>query len=130
MSSKESQNLKVTIKDSKSDVVDVSIESDNEIFITSVKHGVEEEDLDIKAITMWSVLGIVTVIVFVAVLIPFAQYSINAANENANVTSSYYEIRQLNEDANAILNSYGVVDGEEGIYRIPIDEAINKLATD
>jgi hypothetical protein len=130
MSSHESQNLKVTIKDTKSDIVDASIESDNEVFITSVKHGVEEEDLDIKAITMWSVLGIVTVVVFVAVLIPFAQYSLNAAKENVNVTSSYYEIRQLNEDANATLNSYGVVNGEEGIYRIPIDEAINKIATD
>ncbi|MGB0346694.1 MAG: hypothetical protein ACPGGA_04360 [Balneolaceae bacterium] len=130
MSSKESQNIKVTIKDSKTDVFDASIESDNDIFITSVKHGVEEEDLDFKAITIWSILGIVTVVVFVAILIPFAQFSINAANENANLTSTYYEIRQLNEDANAILNSYGVIDGEEGIYRIPIDEAINKLATD
>ena len=130
MSSKESQNIKVTIKDSKTDVFDASIESNDEIFITSVKHGVEEEDLDFKAITIWSILGIVTVVVFVAILIPFAQFSINAANENANLTSTYYEIRQLNEDANAILNSYGVIDGEEGIYRIPIDEAINKLATD
>lgn len=108
MSSKESQNIKVTIKDSKTDVFDASIESDNDIFITSVKHGVEEEDLDFKAITIWSILGIVTVVVFVAILIPFAQFSINAANENANLTSTYYEIRQLNEDANAILNSYGV----------------------
>lgn len=113
MSSKESQNIKVTIKDSKTDVFDASIESDNDIFITSVKHGVEEEDLDFKAITIWSILGIVTVVVFVAILIPFAQFSINAANENANLTSTYYEIRQLNEDANAILNSYGVIDGEE-----------------
>ncbi len=130
MSSKESQNFKVTIKDSKTDVFDASIESNDEIFITSVNHGVEEEDLDIKAIVKWSVLGIVTVVVFVAVLIPFAQFSLTTAKENVNVTSSYYEIRQLNEDAEAILNSYGVVNGEEGIYRIPIDEAINKIATD
>ena len=130
MSSQERDNTKVTIKDSKSDVFDASIESDNEVFVTAVKHGVEEEGLDVKAITMWSALGIVTVIVFVVVLIPFAQFSLNSAKENVNVTSSYYEIRQLNEDAEATLSSYGVIDGEEGIYRIPIDEAINKIATD
>ena len=130
MSSQESHNTKVTIKDSKSDVLDASIESDNEIFVTAVKHGVEEEGLDIKAITMWSVLGIITVIIFVGVLIPFSQFAFNSARENVNVTSSYYEIEQLERDANETLTTYGVVNGEEGIYRIPIDEAINKLATD
>lgn len=130
MSSQESHNTKVTIKDSKSDVLDASIESDNEVFVAAINHGVEEEGLDIKAITMWSVLGIVTVIVFVAALIPFSQFAFNSAKENVNVTSSYYEIRQLNEDADAVLSSYGVVNGEEGIYRIPIDEAINKMASD
>lgn len=130
MSSQESSNTKVSIKDSKSDILDASIESDNEIFVAAVNYGAEEEGLNIKAITMWSVLGVVSVIVFVLVLIPFAQFTFNSANANVNVTSSYYEIEKLETDAREHLNSYGVVDGEEGIYRIPIDEAINKIATD
>ena len=69
-------------------------------------------------------------LLFVVSLIFFSQYSYTNAQRNASVTSTYYEITKLTEDAEAHLNSYGVVDAEEGVYRIPIDEAINKLATD
>lgn len=130
MASKESNNTKVTITESDSDVLDAAIESDNETFVTAVAYGAEEEGLDIGSITKWSVLGVVSVVVFVVVLIYYSQFAFNSAVENVNVTSSYYEIEKLESDAREQLTTYGVVDGEAGIYRIPIDEAINKIATD
>jgi len=130
MSSVEKSNTKVTIEDKESDIVNVSIKSDDTTFVTSVNHGVEEEGLDLGAIYKWSGIGIVTVVVFVVVLMYYAQYALNSAKSNVNVTSSYYEIEQLTQEADERLNSYGVIDSEEGIYRIPIDEAINKMATD
>ncbi len=111
-------------------VLDVEIESDNAAFVHAVNYGVEDEGLNMPSIYMWSGIGIVAVVVFIAVLIPFAQYSLNNAKENANITSSYYEIEKLTQEADERLNSYGVVDLEEGVYRIPIDEAINTLAVD
>jgi predicted HTH domain antitoxin len=111
-------------------VIDVAIESDNESFVHAVNYGVEEEGLDLGSIYKWSGIGVVTVVVFIVVLIYFSQFALNNAKENVNVTSSYYEIEQLTEDGNERLNSYGVVDLEEGVYHIPIDQAINKLAVD
>jgi transposase-like protein len=116
--------------DISSEVFDVSIESDNDTFVAAVNYGAEEEGLDIASITKWSVLGIAAVIVFIVALIPFSQFAFNSALDDANLNSTYYDIEKLNEDANATLNSYGVVDGESGIYRIPIDEAINKMVSD
>jgi len=128
--SSESHNTKVTIEDSSSDIINASIESDNEFFITSVNHGVETERLNIGSITKWSAIGVITVVVFIVALIFFSQFAYNSAGDNVNTTSSYYEIEKLVQDADEQLNTYGILDGKSGIYRIPIDEAINKMATD
>lgn len=112
------------------EVTDYEIESDDETFIHSLSFGVQDDDFNYRKLFFWSGFGIATVVVFVVALIFFAQYSFDSAQRNVSVTSSYYEITQLTEDAEAHLNSYGVVDLEEGVYRIPIDEAINKLAVD
>ena len=38
------------------------------------------------------------------------------------------ELKQLHDDEDAILNSYGWVDPKKGIVRIPIDQAIDIVA--
>ena len=112
------------------EVFDVSIESDNDTFVTAINYGVEKEGLNIASIKKWSVFGIAIVIIFIVTLIPFSQFAFNNAVEDANINSTYYDIKKLVEEADATLNSFGVVDGETGIYRIPIDEAINKMVSD
>ena len=111
-----------------SDVEDYNIESDDNDFIYAVSHGVEEENLDYKKILFWSGFGIVTVTVFIVALIFFAQFSFTNAQRNASNTSSYLEITKLKADQTEHISTYGVVDLEAGIYRIPIDQAINKIA--
>tara|TARA_R110000868_G_scaffold383578_9_gene650724 strand:+ start:17125 stop:17664 length:540 start_codon:yes stop_codon:yes gene_type:complete len=111
-------------------IEDVSIESDDSIFIESVNHGVENENLDYNKLFLWSGLGVVTVIVFIVSLIFFSQYSYSNAQKNASNSSTYLEITKLKADQTEHLNSYGVVDLEDGVYRIPIEEAINKIAVD
>lgn len=116
--------------DSSSTIEDVSLESDDPIFIESVNHGVEQENLDYNKIFVWSGVGVALVIVFVVALIFFAQYSLSNAQKNALNSSTYLEITKLKADQTEKLNSFGVVDLEAGVYRIPIDEAINKIAID
>ncbi len=113
-----------------STIKDVSIESEDTFFIEAVNHGVENENLDYNKIFFWSGLGIVTVVVFIVALIFFSQYSFNNAKNNALNSSTYLEITKLKADQTEQLNTYGVVDLEAGVYRIPIEEAINKIATD
>ena len=40
----------------------------------------------------------------------------------------YYDIDELETSSTEQLNSFGVVNPDEGIYRIPIDSAITKIA--
>lgn len=117
-------------ENSTSTIEDVKIESNDPIFIKSVNHGVEEENLDYPTLFLWSGLGIVIVTVLIVALIFFSEFSLTNAQRNADNSSTYFEITKLNADQTEHLNSYGVVDLEEGVYRIPIDEAINKIATD
>ena len=111
-------------------VLDVEISSDNEHFVHAVSYGDEEEGLSYAPLIKWSVIGIATVVVLVVGLIFFSQFSFTNALRTVSESSTHYEIVKLNEEAEATLNSFGVVDLEEGVYHIPIDEAINKLAVD
>jgi len=61
-------------------------------------------------------------------LIQFAQASWFDAQNEAAVNSQFSEIKELKAKDAETLNSYGVVDLENGTYRIPIDQAINKIA--
>ena len=102
----------------------------NAIFIEAVSHGVENENLDYSKLFFWSGLGIATVVVLIVGLIFFSQFAFSNAQNNASNSSTYLEITKLNADQTEHLNSFGVVDLEAGVYRIPIEEAINKVAID
>lgn len=113
-----------------SKVTDVSIKSEDDSFAHAVSHGVQDDSLNYKILFFWSGLGIVTVTFVVVALIYFAQWSVLEAQRNVSNTTSYLEITKLKADQEAELNSYGVVDLEKGVYHIPIDKAIDKIAVD
>ena len=106
---------------------DVTIETDDEDLYRYVQHGVHEDKLNYKKLTFWSVLGTALVIIIIALLIPFSQMTLFNAKMDASENSTPLEIRELRAQDEEILNSFGVVDLENGIYRIPIDSAISKI---
>ncbi len=109
---------------------EVTLETEDASFAGAVSHGVNDDSMDYGKLYFWSGLGIVTVIVFVVALMFFAQFSFTNALRNASESSTYLEITKLEADQTEQLNSFGVVDLEDGVYHIPIDEAINKVAVD
>lgn len=109
---------------------EVNIETTNEKFVASVKHGVEDESLQMGAITKWTLIGVAVVAFFIVTLLFIGKDVFMTSTANAGTTSTYKKVDDLNKEAETILTTYGVVDAEEGIYRIPIDEAINKIAVD
>ena len=122
----EESNIRATIDASDN----VTIETEDNSFAASVSHGVQEDQLDYKKLYFWSAFLIVTVIVFVVSLMFFAEFSYYNAQQNASVTSTYRQVTTLKADQTEELNSFGIVDAENGVYHIPIDEAINKLAAE
>jgi hypothetical protein len=58
-----------------------------------------------------------------------SQMFFEQSKANATATSTYYAIEKLTEDTNNHIQSYGVLDAEKGVYHMPIDAAIEKIAT-
>lgn len=72
----------------------------------------------------------ILVVIMVAVVVLFGWYG-QVAQETRAAASDVqnYELRQQAEtEATEALTQYGVVDGEEGVYRIPIDRAMDLVA--
>ena len=108
----------------------VDVEISDEKVADSVEHGVMLDQLNMKRLVFWSVFGIILVLIFVQALFEMYQYHERNVREAVAADTEYYQVNQLKREAREQLNSYGVVDLENGIYRIPIDSAINEVAAD
>ncbi|HAH52238.1 MAG TPA: hypothetical protein DF712_20830 [Balneola sp.] len=106
----------------------VNLETEDDILVAAVAHGVHNDDLNYNKLFFWTTFGTGLVIVIIYGLIQFAQASWFDAQNEASVNSQYSQIKELKAKDAETLNSYGVVDLENGTYRIPIDQAINKIA--
>lgn len=109
---------------------DVEISTEDEEFAVAVSHGVMSDELNYNKLIFWSTLGTALVVIFVIGLVYFSQYSLFETQREVSNQSVYSEIKDLKAEQDQQLNSFGVVDLEEGRYRIPIDSAINRIATD
>lgn len=49
---------------------------------------------------------------------------------NINHLGLPYEVEEIREYEDSILNKYGVIDADKGIYRIPIQKAMDKVIKD
>ncbi|MDZ7682309.1 MAG: hypothetical protein U5J63_11520 [Fodinibius sp.] len=112
----------------KGEAVDVEV-SDQRV-AQSVEHGVMDDKLNYKRLVFWSVFGIILVLIFVKALYEMNQYNAQSTQERVSADSEYYQANQMKREAREQLNSFGVVDLENGIYRIPIDSAITQMAGD
>lgn len=109
------------------DNVDLTI-SDEEI-ASSVEHGVMSDNLNYKRLIFWSVLGVVLVVVFVQALFEMFQYNDQALRSRVSSESGeFFQATQLNKKAEEKLSSFGVVNLEEGTYRMPVDSVISNMA--
>lgn len=112
-----------------SEKVNLSI-SDGEI-ASSVEHGVMFDNLNYKRLIFWSLLGVILVIVFVQALFEMYQYNEQALQDRVSAESGeFYQANQLNKKAEEKITSFGVVNLEEGTYRMPVDSVINDMAVD
>lgn len=109
---------------------DVELSTEDEELASAVSKGVMSDDLNYRKLIFWSALGTSLVIIFVIGLVIFSQYSLFEAQQNVSNQTTFADVNELNANQRQELNSFGVVDIEEGIYRIPIDSAISRIASD
>lgn len=108
----------------------VDVEVKDPRVASSVEHGVMDDKLNYKRLVSWSVLGTILVVIFVKGLFEMYQYNERLTQERVSGESEYYQVNQMKKEARDKLNSFGVVDLENEVYRIPIDSAISQMAAE
>jgi hypothetical protein len=108
---------------------DVSLEA-SESFVDSVEYGATFDNLNYNRLTFWSVFGTVVILIFIISIMFIHEYTRTSALQRSDESSLYYDINELQEQDQETLDTFGVVDPEEGIYRIPIDSAITIMSNE
>jgi len=104
---------------------EVELEVTTEEFSDAIKFGASIDNLNMKRLTFWTIFGTFLVLIMVIGIVKVYDHTISTTQQEASGKSIFYDISELKQNDNEILNSFGVVDPDEGIYRIPIDSAIS-----
>ncbi|MEX0904357.1 MAG: hypothetical protein WD604_01330 [Balneolaceae bacterium] len=107
----------------------VSLEA-SDYFIKSVEHGVTYDHLNYRRLVFWITFGSVVLTVIVVAIIGLYGYTFPGVERERSEVSRFYDIQQLEQNTQSRLETFGVIDPEEGIYRIPVDSAISIMAED
>lgn len=99
-----------------------------EEFANDYEFGATPDKLNYSRLFFWSIFGTAVILLFIIAVVNVYDYTLDSVMQQSAERSMYYEIDQLEASATEQLNSFGVVDLEEGIYRIPIDSAITEIA--
>ena len=94
----------------------------------TAKPGYESEDASTTKII---IVGIISALLLIVILIALKQY-FQAATEKqvyeAVLKPESVALRELRVKENETLNSYKIIDAQNGVYQIPIDSAMQILA--
>lgn len=99
-------------------------------FANDFDYGATFDNLDYKTLFFWSAFGTTIIGLFVVAIFFIFVFTFQGMEQQSAERSLYYDIHQLQDQEQIQLHSFGVVDLEEGIYRIPIDSAISQIAED
>lgn len=94
------------------------------------KRGVAYEGVVASQIMGISASIILVIIVAVAIILGWFEQVTQNTRATAADRQTYQQVRQPEQEAVQKLQQYGVVDEEEGVYRIPIDRAMDLIATE
>jgi transposase-like protein len=109
---------------------EVDLESVNEIFSREIEYGAAYDYLNMKRLTFWSIFGTGFVLLTIIALINLYHFSTYSTMQQVSEQSEYLELQEIKVRDQETLSSFGVVDLENGIYRVPIDSIISRMAQD
>lgn len=107
----------------------VSIEA-TEDFANTVEYGATFDNLNYKRLTFWTIFGSTVFTIFIVAIIFLYGYTFPGVERDRSEASQFYNIQQMEQASQSHLQSFGVVDPDEGVYRIPVDSAISQMAED
>lgn len=104
--------------------------NDNQDFSDSVSHGVTPDTLDYGKLFALVFAGVMLVVVLVFIAITMFNYFTFQSSQNAAVNAVFYELEELRAKHELELTTFGVVDEQAGIFRVPVDSAITLIVNE
>lgn len=127
------EEIRVWVHDLKSGNVDDDDEVTLDVtddFAKSIEFGATFDTLNYNRLTFWAVFGTAVILLFIVSVMFMYEYTRTSSMQDRSEQSIYYDIEELKRADQVKLDSFGVIDPNEGIFRIPIDSAITIIATD
>ncbi len=98
--------------------------------IESLQLGATPDKLNYKNLFGLTLAGILLVIALVFFAYTYFNYLSFKQTQEAAESAVYYQLETLMGNDAEILNNYGVVDADAGIYRVPVDSATTLVVED
>lgn len=89
--------------------------------------GYEKTDINIRLTVIWTIIAVVTLVVMVICLEEYFTYVKEQQYYESVLAPPSVELLKLLEQAELELNSYELIDTAKGLYRIPVDSAIELI---
>jgi hypothetical protein len=89
--------------------------------------GYETRDVDVRKVFFFILLGIAALVLILFALNAYFSYVAEEEIYEMVLRPESKDLVELRQNEDRILNSYGVVDSVNGVYRIPIDSAMKEI---
>ncbi len=96
----------------------------------SINYGVTPDTLNYKRLFGYFFGGIILVSVMVYGSKTMFNYFSFKASQEAAINAVFYDIEELRAKDKEILTTFGVVDEDKNLYRVPVDSAITLILND
>jgi len=106
------------------------VNKENQDLEKSISFGVSEDNVSLKTVSFWIILGIVLVIITVFGVYNMYNYNKFLSTQQAAIDAEYHGLNDMRERDYRMLNTFELVDEENQRYRIPIDSAMTLIARD
>lgn len=90
--------------------------------------GYEKRDVNVKKLLLWGIAGVVIIVISLVAITEYFSFIKEDYYFQAVEKPRSQELMDLRERENKELNSYELIDKEKGIYRIPIQRAMELMA--
>lgn len=96
----------------------------------SVQLGASPDTLNYKTLFGLFLAGILLVVALIYFAMMYFNYLTFKQTQEAAESAVYYQLETLRSNDAEVLNNYGVVDADAGIYRVPVDSAAALVVED
>lgn len=93
----------------------------------SVTYGVSHDNINLRTVSFWLVLGVVMVIIILFGVYNIYSYNQFLSSKQAAINSEYHELEDRRQRERQMLTAFELMDEESRRYRIPVDSAMTLM---